>query len=1096
MSFLSGISNFLKSKSIGSSLVKTAALGFILNKLTKSALKDNQSGTDNIDNGVRLQVAPNAESKIPVLYGDSYFGGNITDAAMTNDNKTMWYCLALSEQVGTKFSDSADASYAFEDAYWNDQRIVFESDGVTVSYTVDRDSTIDRSLSGLVKVYFYAGDTTSANQIAPDGHTVTAANAYDLFPNWTSSTHLMDGLVFALIRVDYNREKNVTGIGDMLFHVSNDMYFPGDVIYDYLSNTVYGAGISTSAINTDDILALNSYSDQSLSYDDEGTGAQTLADRYQINGVIDTANPVLQNAEAILSAAASWLSYDSHEGKWGIVINKAESSIASFDDSNILGTISVSGTGLQDLYNSVNVQFPHRDLRDSGDFVKIEIPDADRNANEEDNSLEITYDIINEPIQAQLLGFIELKQSRVDKIIQFEIDYGTYNLQAGDVIDVTNTRYNFTNKLFRIISITEMQENDGPLMMEITALEYDSNVYSTADLYRYTRSDSNGIITIGSIGTPGTPSVTKYEIATRPRIEIDSTSPTGVVEGLEFWLTTDVAEPDDNLRSYTLIGTVRPIGGGVFTSGTTVTLEYSSLETSDFYIKTRGFNTTTVGPYSTPSGLVEFEPTQVTNAITEDTIVSDGLGGLLTTLAVVDLLQGVDDLYGLVGGEGSLFESIFDVFEDVTGFDLVGEASGGELIIPTNLAILAEGTSIVTSTSSIDFTGTGVDVSATDTDVTIDIPGLEILDDGTSLVDNALSINFTGNVTVTDSTGDITVDISGGATEYIDDLLDVDTTTTAPVIDDLLTWDGTNWVPITRNEIVASGGGYYSTNPESCSLSYLSSGRTAIAPPAIPASVDDCESAMEYSITPVDADSSAFNSGQPYEGESWTTTSGTPIKQFAGGTSYNVTYYLTSTGVTPTVGEYYVVSGITPSSFNGVYECTASSSTSIRLLYLTDPGTYSSGAGTATIHRAIGSVPVTNLKSLFISEDTSTSGSYTISLSTDIGILKLNGFANVRTDDSFTHLPTSVSADEYTNNAYYSPAGGSPLVVTGSYDCINQVLSNIRWNLYEYNVYGDLYQEIPGSDGTISIDVTVDGSTLSQDISVEYVDNATLYPFG
>jgi hypothetical protein len=212
----------------------------------------------------------------------------------------------------------------------------------------------------------------------------------------------MEDLIFVLVRVDYNREKNITGLADMLFHVTNSMMLPGDCVYDYLTNTRFGAGISSADILTSDITALNTYSAESLAYDDQGTGAQTLADRYQINGLLDTANPVLQNAEAILSAAASWLSYDAHEGQWGVVINKSETSVASFDDSNILGNISLSGTGLSDLYNQVKVAFPHRDLRDSADFISIEIDAGDRNSNEEDNILDITYDIINEPIQALL----------------------------------------------------------------------------------------------------------------------------------------------------------------------------------------------------------------------------------------------------------------------------------------------------------------------------------------------------------------------------------------------------------------------------------------------------------------------------------------------------------------------------------------------------------------------------------------------------------------------------------------------------------------------------------------------------------------------
>ena len=725
MSFLSGILSvgksavkFLSGNSIYSSLAKTAILGLAVNKLSKSALKGNNTDSKNIDQGVRLQAKPDAAAKIPVLYGGAFFGGNISDAAMTNANKTMWYCLVLSEKTGNLYSTSSASTYTLNNVYWNNQRIVFNADGITANYAVDSTGVIDRSISGLVRVYFYAGGRT-AGQV-PSGYSGTVPNAETLFPNWTSGTHAMTNLVFALVRVDYNREKNVTGIGDMLFNVTNSMKFPGDVLYDYLTNTTYGAGIDAAYILTTDITALNTYSDATVAYDDQGTGAATLADRYQINGLIDTAQPVLENAEKILSSAASWLSYDTHAGKWGIVINKADTSVASFDDSNILGNISLSGTGLQDLYNQVKVEFPHRELRDSADFYNIEVPDSSipadwadfsRNSNEEDNVLNLAYDIVNEPIQAQMLGLIELKQSRLDKVIQFETDFSYYNLKAGDIIDVTNTRFSFSAKLFRIVAITERQDDAGALMMEITALEYNANVYSVADLYRFTRSDDDGIITIGSIGQPGTPTVSKVEQDARPRVEITSTAPTGVVEGMEFWLTTDVGIGDDASRSYTLIGVKRPVGGGVYTSGTNVTLEYVT-SASDFFVKTRGFNATTVGQYSTVSGLVEFAPQQVTDAIDINTQAFDSTGGLLGALALVELLGKVSDLFPEGEGGKSLFEKIFDVFEEETGIDLVGDAAGGELVVASNLTTKADGTNLTTATNSLDFQGI-IDASGT-----------------------------------------------------------------------------------------------------------------------------------------------------------------------------------------------------------------------------------------------------------------------------------------------------------------------------------------------------------------------------------------------
>ena len=713
MSFLTGLLSagrsvvkFFSGNSLASGLAKTALIGFAVNQLSRNALKDNAAGTSNIDQGVRLQARPQATAKIPVLYGSAFFGGNITDAAMTNNNKTMWYSLVLAETTGTVSSTSTASTYTIGNCYWNNQRVVFKADGFTVDYTVDTTGVIDRSLSGLVELYFYAGGYNQG--IMPQGSAGIVPSAATIFPNWTAATHAMSNLLFMLVKVNYNRERGVVGIGDILVHATNSMRLPGDVISDYLTNTRYGAGIAAANVITSDITALNNYSAESVAYADQGTGAQTLADRYQINGLIDTANPVLQNAEAILSAAGSWLSYDSHLGQWGIVINRVDAPVAAFDNSNIIGSISVNGTGLTELYNEVKVEFPHKELKDSADFYNIQVPTAaipadwtafSRNANEPDNVLNLTYDIINEPIQAQMLGLIELKQSRLDRVIQFTTDYSYYNIKAGDIVTVTNDLFGFNAQEFRVITVREQQGEEAALQLAITALEYNATVYSIADLYRFTRSDANGIITIGSIGQPGTPIVNKVETDARPRLLISSTAPTGIVEGLEYWLTTDVGIPEDANRSYTLIGVRRPEGGGVFTSGTSVTLEYTT-SSGNFLVKTRGFNTQTVGLFSTPSGLIEFAPVQTTDLITEETSVA----GLLGTLAVTTLLNTLGDLFTDANNNNkSLFDRIFETFNDETGVDIVGDAAAGNLVVAANIAVSSNGTPVGNTVSSFDF---------------------------------------------------------------------------------------------------------------------------------------------------------------------------------------------------------------------------------------------------------------------------------------------------------------------------------------------------------------------------------------------------------
>lgn len=720
MSFLSSLVDFGKSvftSGVASSIAKTVLLGFAINKLNTNVTRENNSGTNNIDRGVRLQVSPDAQEKIPVLYGEGYFGGNIFDARQVNNNETMWFALALCEKTGSKLSGGS-SSYNFKNVYVNNQRIVFKSDGITVDYAVDRQGVIDRSGEGLIKVYLYAGGPGAG--VIPDGYSGTVPNATSIFPNWSSGTHELEDLVFAVIRIDYNRDRGITSLGDWLFDVDNSMKQPGDVLFDYLTNDTYGAGISANDIDTASFTELNNYSAESVPYIQPGVGTVNLPNRYQINGLLDTSQTVLTNAENIASATASWLSFDVHSGKWSVIINRETAVSASFNDDNILGNINLGSTGLTDLYNAVKSEFPNRDIRDSGDFVKIALQPADKNPNEPSNTLNLTYDIINEQVQAEILSFIELKQSRVDLVIEFETDYSYVSLRAGDVIEVTNNRYDFVNKPFRIISVTERQGDGAALSLQITALEYDADVYDFSDITRFIRTDEDGLITLGSIGEPSVPQVTKFESASRPRIEVSTLTPSGIVEGLEYWITFDVNITNDNQRNYRLFATQRPSTQNVYPPNTAVTIEYDNLNASNFFIKIRGFNKATVGPFSDPSGLVEFNPTQTTDAITPDTDIQDELGGLATALGVISLLKLLDDLFNLATG-GGLFERIFDIFKDETGEDILEEAKEGKL--GKAITIQDDGTIVTETVSSINF-GTG----------------LEVVDDG----DGAITVNVTG----------------------------------------------------------------------------------------------------------------------------------------------------------------------------------------------------------------------------------------------------------------------------------------------------------------------------------------------------------------
>jgi hypothetical protein len=218
------------------------------------------------------------------------------------------------------------------------------------------------------------------------------------------------------------------------------------------------------------------------------------SNQFAINGVIDTNKPVMQNITTLATAAGSWVTFDVNQGKWAVVINQAGTSIKSFNDSNIIGNITISGTGIRELYNTVQVDFPHKDLMDQKDTVIFSIDPSNRFSNEQDNILNFQLDCVNDPVQIELLAARELKQSRIDKVIQFRTDFTSLGLKAGDLIDVTSEMLDFTNKVFRILSISEEDGDDNVLALSISAFEYDSSIYTTLGLTREERTLTNDIV--------------------------------------------------------------------------------------------------------------------------------------------------------------------------------------------------------------------------------------------------------------------------------------------------------------------------------------------------------------------------------------------------------------------------------------------------------------------------------------------------------------------------------------------------------------------------------------------------------------------------
>jgi hypothetical protein len=361
----------------------------------------------------------------------------------------------------------------------------------------------------------------------------------------------------------------------------------------------------------------------------------------------------------------------------------------------------------------VEVEFPLLDIADKTEYVRINTPSGDRSPHEPDNTMKMTLNFCTEPVQAYLLGNIELGQSRLDKVATFRTDYSALQLNAGDVIDITNDLYQFNQKQFRIITIREVDGDSGDLACDITALEYDAAIYSTANLPRSCKTDLTGIQTIGAISAPSV-SFSLEESAARPYIDVISTVPTGVIEGVECWISSDGTnyELRETIKSET----------STLTPGGNVTFQFDDIEAGTVYAKTRGVNYSVAGPFSTVAS-VAYNPVQITNGIDENTDIFDGGLPLSLLLALPDLLGALD---GFLNGNDDMSEVFDETLANASGiggslFAYQKIITGGNIDTSGNMANLT-----TSSTMAFTVTKSGNYVYALDANFGKDV---NVLDD-------------------------------------------------------------------------------------------------------------------------------------------------------------------------------------------------------------------------------------------------------------------------------------------------------------------------------------------------------------------------------
>ena len=637
----------------------------ILSKVFAPSPPSLSSQTPEPNPGSRAQTPPAGNNKLPVIYGHAWTGGIITDLSITSDNQTLYYVFALSEVTNTESSSVGGAdNITFGDVYWGGKKCIFDSApreanklvkdieyrittvgttnwiaigaaSATVGTVFTKNATagtgtgfaepVDQSkvtglydpstaqtqdISGYMNVYFYKnGSNQPANSTQS---AISVMQATDLTYKWDGSK-LMTNCAFAIIKLKYSQSRNLVGLSATNFEITNSRAAPGDCFLDYLTSTRYGASIPLANIDTTSLAALNSYSNAPIGFTTYTGGSSTIS-RFAFNGQLDTAQKIMKNIQSMADCADCLVKYNEITGLWGVIVQSPTYSVVmDINDSNMIGPIVVTPIDISNSFNIIEVKFPDGSEQDSFNAATFDLAQLNPSLlfpNEPINKQSVSLYLTNNSVTAQYIANRMLEAAREDLQLQCEINYIGLELEAGDIVTVTNTNYGWSAKLFRVLKVIEKFGDNGTVTASLNLSEYNPAVYNDYNVTEFTPAPNTGLPSPTTFGTVYAPVVTaQYPSIVNPAFTIRiQTSSAGISEYAEIYYSAYQFPNDDQLI---FAGTteVQPGGSPYVVDTFMPDVQLFNIPAGDWYFFTRMVNNLASSNYSLASAKLTWRPT-------------------------------------------------------------------------------------------------------------------------------------------------------------------------------------------------------------------------------------------------------------------------------------------------------------------------------------------------------------------------------------------------------------------------------------------------------------------------------------------------------
>jgi hypothetical protein len=558
--------------------------------------------------GNRQQLPPAGDNKLPVIYGSAYVGGVIVDLSITSNNQDLYWVFALSEVTNSENGNTPDV-FTFGNVYWGGKKVIFGT-GAAVTGLQDESTGLVQDITGYMDVYLYRnGSNTPTNSSVS---AISVMQASGLVYKW-DSTKLMSNCAFAIIHVKYSQSRNLTGLGQTRFQVNNPRNSAGDCIKDYLTSTRYGAAIALSNIDTTSITALNTYSNASFTYTNY-SGVTSTQPRFKFNGALDTNTKIMVNIQNMADSCDCLIRYSEINSLWGVIVQTPTNTIAmNINDSNMVSAISVTPIDLSNSFNVIEVKFPDGSAKDSFNSATFDLAVINPSLmfpNEPVNKQSVSLYLCNNNVQAQYLANRFLEAAREDLQLTVDIDYTGLQLDAGDIVTVTNANYGWVAKQFRIGKVTQKFSDSGQVTAGLSLMEFNGAVYDDRSITQFTPSPNTGIgspITFGVVTAPTITTLSPNDANPSFSVGI-TTSSAGITQYAEVWYSAFQYPTSTQMM---LIGTtaINANGDPYGLSEAMPAVQLFNIPAGNWYFFSRMVNQLAKSDYSLASTVLHWQPT-------------------------------------------------------------------------------------------------------------------------------------------------------------------------------------------------------------------------------------------------------------------------------------------------------------------------------------------------------------------------------------------------------------------------------------------------------------------------------------------------------